>query len=90
MVAEMRVMTSAPKGCWRLSIERTATGVPVARSSSVATTVVVPRSKAMAKRRAVVSPGSMAISTSSTTTAVTFQSALRRARGSSTQHLDPM
>ena len=40
-------MTSAPNGCWRLSIERTATGVPVARSSSVATTVVVPRSKAM-------------------------------------------
>src|SRR5690348_17990962 len=42
------------------------------------TTVVVPRSKAMPNRRAVVSPGSTAISTSSTTTAVTWYSASRR------------
>ena len=52
IVAETREITSAPYGCWRLSIERTAAGVPVSRSSSVATTVVVPRSNAIAKRRA--------------------------------------
>ena len=50
---------------------RTATGVPVSRSSRLATTVVVPRSIAIAKRRLVVSPGSMAISSSSAITAVT-------------------
>ena len=48
MVADTREMTSAPYGCWRLSIDATAAGVPVSRSSSVATTVVVPRSKAIA------------------------------------------
>jgi hypothetical protein len=48
MVALILEMTSAPNGCWRLSIEATAIGVPVTRSSSVATTVVVPRSNAMA------------------------------------------
>ncbi len=48
IVAEMREITSAPNGCCLLSIERTATGVPVPTSSSVATTVVVPRSKAIA------------------------------------------
>jgi len=40
------------------SIERTASGTPVATSSRFATTVVVPRSNASAKRRSVVSPGS--------------------------------
>jgi hypothetical protein len=44
MVALIRVMTSAPNGCCALSTESTATGVPVDRSSRVATTVVVPRS----------------------------------------------
>ncbi len=47
MTALIRVITSAPNGCCLLSIEATASGVPVVRSSSVATTVVVPRSKAM-------------------------------------------
>ena len=47
-VALIREITSAPKGCCLLSIEATPTGVPVTRSSRVATTVVVPRSKAMA------------------------------------------
>ena len=72
MVALILVITSAPNGCCLFSMDSTATGVPVDRSSSVATTVVVPRSKAMPNRRAVVSPGSTAISTSSTTTAVTL------------------
>ena len=54
--ALIRVITSAPNGCCLLSIEATATGVPVDRSSSVATTVVVPRSKAMPNRR----PGGVA------------------------------
>ena len=48
IVALIREITSAPKGCCLLSIEATPTGVPVTRSSRVATTVVVPRSKAMA------------------------------------------
>ena len=48
IVALIRVITSAPKGCCLLSIEATAAGVPVDVSSRVATTVVVPRSKAMA------------------------------------------
>ena len=48
MVALIRVITSAPNGCCLLSIEATAAGVPVEVSSRVATTVVVPRSKAMA------------------------------------------
>ncbi len=71
IVALILVITSAPNGCCLFSVEATATGVPVPRSSRVATTVVVPRSKAMPNRRSVVSPGSTAISTSSTTTAVT-------------------
>ena len=73
IVAEIRVITSAPNGCWRFSSERTATGCPLSRSSSVATTVVVPTSKAIANRRAVVSPGSNPISSWSATTAVTSQ-----------------
>jgi len=72
MVALILVITSAPNGCCLFSVDSTATGVPVDRSSRVATTVVVPRSKAMPNRRPVVSPGSTAISTSSTTTAVTL------------------
>ena len=48
IVALIRVMTSPPKGCWALSIEVTAIGVPVPTSSRVPTTVVVPRSKAIA------------------------------------------
>ncbi len=48
IVALIRVMTSPPNGCCLFSCDRTATGVPVVRSSSVATTVVVPRSKAIA------------------------------------------
>ncbi len=72
MVALILVITSAPNGCCLFSVDSTATGVPVDRSSRVATTVVVPRSKAMPNRRSVVSPGSTAISTSSTTTAVTL------------------
>jgi hypothetical protein len=72
MVALILVITSAPNGCWEFSVDSTPAGVPVDRSSRVATTVVVPRSKAMPNRRAVVSPGSTAISTSSTTTAVTL------------------
>ena len=47
MVALIRLITSAPNGCCALSTDSTATGVPVDRSSSVATTVVVPRSNAM-------------------------------------------
>src|SRR5579862_6430953 len=82
IVAEMREMTSAPKGCWLLRIERTAFGWPVSRSRSVATTVVVPRSNAIAWRRRDVSPGSTSVSTSSTRTAVTFQSASRSVRPS--------
>ena len=72
MVALILVITSAPNGCCLFSAEATATGVPVDRSSRVATTGVVPRSKAMPNRRPEVSPGSTAISTSSTTTAVTL------------------
>ena len=72
MIALIRVITSAPNGCCLFSIEATASGVPVARSSSVATTVVVPRSNATAYSRAVVSPGWTSISTSSTITAVTL------------------
>ena len=72
IVALILVITSAPNGCCLLSMEATAAGVPVAVSMSVATTVVVPRSKATANRRAVVSPGSMSISASSTITAVTL------------------
>ena len=48
IVAEMREITSAPYGCCLLRIERTASGRALDRSSSVATTVVVPRSKAIA------------------------------------------
>ena len=77
IVADTRLMTSAPYGCWRLSIDCTAAGWPVSRSSSVATTVVVPRSNAIAYRRPVVSPGSTAISSSSQTTAVTSNCASR-------------
>jgi hypothetical protein len=54
------------------SIDATAAGVPVAVSMRVATTVVVPRSKAIANRLSVVSPGSTSISASSTMTAVTL------------------
>ncbi len=57
MVALIRVITSAPNGCCWFSTEATATGVPVDRSSRVATTVVVPRSNAMPNSRAEVSPG---------------------------------
>ena len=71
MVALIRLMTSAPSGCCLDSIELTAIGVPVDRSSSVATTVVVPRSNAIPYCRPVVSPGCTSTSTSSTTTAVT-------------------
>jgi hypothetical protein len=73
----MREMTSPPKGCWALSSEATATGWPDSRSSSVATTVVVPRSKARAWRAPVVSPGSTSIISSSTMTAVTLKWAAR-------------
>jgi hypothetical protein len=66
------VITSAPNGCCLLSIDATASGVPVHRSSSVATTVVVPRSKAMPYTRPVVSPSCTSISTSSAITAVTL------------------
>ena len=48
IVALIRVITSPPNGCCLLSIDATAIGVPVPRSSRVATTVVVPRSKAIA------------------------------------------
>src|SRR3954453_17051788 len=82
MVALIRVITSPPNGCCRLSIDATATGVPVVTSSRVATTVVVPRSKAMAYWVPVVSPGSTSISASSTTTAVTLKSAARSTPGS--------
>jgi hypothetical protein len=44
IVALIREMTSPPNGCCLFSIDWTATGVPVSRSRSVATTVVVPRS----------------------------------------------
>ena len=87
IVALIRVITSPPNGCCLLSIEATATGVPVARSSSVATTVVVPRSKAMAYRCSVVSPGSTSMSASSTTTAVTLKSACAQHRGQPAQHV---
>jgi hypothetical protein len=72
IVALIRLITSAPNGCWELSTDSTATGVPVDKSRSVATTVVVPRSKAMPYRRPEVSPGSTAIRASSTITAVTL------------------
>jgi hypothetical protein len=71
IAALIRVVTSAPNGCWAFSAEATATGVPVVRSSRVATTVVVPRSNAIPNARPVVSPGWTSISTSSTITAVT-------------------
>ncbi len=77
MVALILVMTSAPNGCCLLSIDETASGVPVLRSSRVATTVVVPRSNAMPSSRSVVSPACTSISTSSTITAVTLKSAAR-------------
>ena len=48
IVALIRVITSPPNGCCLLSIDATAAGVPVAVSTSVATTVVVPRSNAIA------------------------------------------
>ena len=48
IVALIREITSPPKGCCLFSIDVTATGVPVVTSSSVATTVVVPRSNAIA------------------------------------------
>ena len=57
IVALIRVITSAPNGCCWFSAEATATGVPVDRSSRVATTVVVPRSNAMPNSRPEVSPG---------------------------------
>ena len=82
------MITSAPYGCWRFSIERTATGWPLSRSSSVATTVVVPRSNAIANRRAVVSPGSRSISSWSHTTAVTSNPDVRRTPPERPQHLD--
>ncbi len=72
MIALIRVITSAPNGCCLFSMDATASGVPVDRSRSVATTVVVPRSKAIPYSRAVVSPGWTSISTSSTITAVTL------------------
>ena len=72
MAALIRLITSAPNGCCLLSIELTAIGVPVDRSSSVATTVVVPRSNAIPYWLPVVSPAWTSISTSSTTTAVTL------------------
>ncbi len=78
IVAEMREMTSPPNGCWALSSDWTASGWPESRSSSVATTVVVPRSKASAWRAPVVSPGSTSIISSSTTTAVTLKAEERR------------
>ena len=74
IVAETREMTSAPNGCCLFSCERTASGWPVSRSSRFATTVVVPRSKAIAKVRPVVSPGSTSRSRSSQRTAVTLKS----------------
>ena len=82
IVADTREITSAPNGCWRFSIERTASGWPVARSSRFATTVVVPRSNAIACRSAVVSPGSTSIRRSSQMTAVTLKSAARSVRPS--------
>ena len=82
IVAEMREITSAPNGCCLFSIERTARGVPVVTSRRVATTVVVPRSNAIACWCAVVSPGSTSMSRSSTTTAVTRKSDCRRTGGS--------
>ena len=72
IVALIRVITSAPNGCCWFSAEATPAGVPVDRSSRVATTVVVPRSNAMPNSRPEVSPGSTSISTSSTITAVTL------------------
>ena len=57
MVALILVITSAPNGCCLLSMDATASGVPVPRSSRVATTVVVPRSKARPSNWLVVSPG---------------------------------
>ena len=77
----MRVITSAPKGCCLFSMEATATGAPVFRSRRVATTVVVPRSKAIAYRIEVVSPGSISMSSCSINTAVTLKSDLRKALG---------
>ena len=53
----------------------------------MATTVVVPRSKAIAYRTAVVSPGSTSIRSSSTTTAVTLKSAARSTAGQPAQHV---
>ena len=84
----MRVITSAPKGCWRFSIERTATGWPLSRSSSVATTVVVPRSNAIANRRAVVSPGSRSISSWSHDDRGDVEPGRPQDRTQRSQHLD--
>ena len=84
----MREITSAPNGCCAFSIELTAAGWPVSRSSSVATTVVVPRSKAIACRLALVSPASTSIRTSSQSTAVTFQSACAKRPAERAQQVD--
>ena len=82
-------MTSAPKGCCRFSIERTATGRAGGeveqrrddrRGAEVEGDGEAARRWCRRARRA--------ISTSSTTTAVTFQSALRSARGSVAQHAE--
>ena len=83
MIAEIREITSAPNGCWAFKIDCTAFGCPVSRSSSVATTVVVPRSNAIAWRLPLVSPSSTSISRSSARTAVTFQFARRKVPPSS-------
>ena len=91
IVAEMREMTSAPNGCWRLSIERTSAGCR-SRGRAAWPPPSSSRGRTRARsRRAVVSPGSTSISRSSQTTAVTSNFASRSTLPSlrSDRQLDP-
>ena len=67
----MRAITSAPNVACRLIVESTAATAPLRRSTSVATTVVVPMSNETPNIRSRVSPGSTSTRWSPTTVAVT-------------------
>jgi hypothetical protein len=77
IVAETREMTSAPKGCCLFSCDCTASGEPVSRSSRFATTVVVPRSNAIANVARSCRPARRRAARSSQRTAVTLKSGVR-------------
>ncbi len=80
----MRAITSAPNVACRLIVEATAATAPLRRSTSVATTVVVPMSNETPNIRSRVSPGSTSTRWSPTTVAVsvvTPSSSTRARRG---------